>query len=128
MLASVELQDRAYQSIRRKILEGRVRTRKDLARRVLQAELGVSSTCIQVALARLEGEGLLESRPQSGTFLRRSISRSTATSTSCASASSRTQRGARPATSPPHQVKRLSQSCDDYAALEVLEDGLRVDL
>jgi DNA-binding GntR family transcriptional regulator len=70
MVASAELQDRAYHSIRRKIVEGRVRSRKDLSRRVLQAELGVSSTCIQVALARLEGERLLESRPQSGTFLR----------------------------------------------------------
>lgn len=65
-----ELQDRAYQAIRRKILDGRVRKPKDLSRRVLQAELGVSSTCVQVALARLEGERLLESRPQSGTFLR----------------------------------------------------------
>lgn len=118
MVALVELQDRAYQSIRRKILEGRVRTRKDLARRVLQAELGVSSTCIQVALARLEGEGLLESRPQSGTFLRQVDFKEYCDHYELRECIEPYAAGRAAGNITAAQLKRLGQSCDDYAALE----------
>jgi DNA-binding GntR family transcriptional regulator len=118
MLASLELQDRAYQSIRRKILEGRVRTRKDLARRLLQAELGVSSTCIQVALARLEGEGLLESRPQSGTFLRQIDFKEYCDQYELRECIEPFAAGRAASNITGAQLKCLGQSCDDYAALE----------
>jgi DNA-binding GntR family transcriptional regulator len=124
MLASVELQDRAYRLIRRKILEGRVHSRKDLARRVLEDELGVSSTCIQVALARLEGEGLLETRPQSGTFLRRIDLKEYCDHyelRECIEPHA-AARAAEKITAA--QLKRVRQSCDDYA---VLEDYWRTD-
>jgi DNA-binding GntR family transcriptional regulator len=65
-----EHQHRAYHSIRRQLLAGRLRTRKDLSRRKLAAELGVSPGCVQSVLGQLEAEKLLVSRPQSGTYLR----------------------------------------------------------
>ena len=116
MVVSAELQDRAYQSIRQKIVDGRVLKPRDLSRRALQAELGVSSTCVQVALARLEGERLLESRPQSGTFLRRVDAREHGDHyqvrqwiepPAAAEAANRIT---------PAQLKRLRQSCADYSA------------
>jgi DNA-binding GntR family transcriptional regulator len=118
MVDAAELQDRAYRSIRQKIVEGRVRSRKDLSRRMLQAELGVSSTCIQVALARLEGERLLESRPQSGTFLRQINFQEYCDHYELRErlephAASRAATRITPA-----QLKLLHQSCKDYAALE----------
>jgi DNA-binding GntR family transcriptional regulator len=118
MVVSAELQDRAYRSIRQKIMDGRVLKPRDLSRRVLQAELGVSSTCVQVALARLEGERLLESRPQSGTFLRRIDAkehgdhyqvRQWIEPPAAAQAAKRIT---------PAQLKRLRQSCADYSAYE----------
>jgi len=118
MTASLELQDRAYQAIRRKILEGRVRTRKDLARRVLQAELAVSSTCIQVALARLEGEGLLESRPQSGTFLRQVDFQEYCDHYELRECIEPHAAGRAAGRITAAQLKRVGQSCADYAALE----------
>jgi DNA-binding GntR family transcriptional regulator len=66
----LESQDRAYYCARRKLLEGRVPTRQELSRRRLAEESGVSPGCAQFALSRLESEGLLVSRPQSGTYLR----------------------------------------------------------
>lgn len=118
MTAAVELQDRAYQAIRRKILDGRVRTRKDLARRVLQAELAVSSTCIQVALARLEGEGLLESRPQSGTFLRQVDFQEFCDHYELRECIEPYAAGRAASKITAAQLRRVAQSCDDYAALE----------
>jgi DNA-binding GntR family transcriptional regulator len=118
MLAPVELQDRAYRLIRRKILERRVRTRKDLARRVLEAELGVSSTCIQVALARLEGEGLLESRPQSGTFLRQIDFKEFCDHYELRECIEPYAAGRAAGNITAAQLKLVRQSCDDYAALE----------
>jgi DNA-binding GntR family transcriptional regulator len=118
VIVSAELQDQVYRSIRQKIMDGRVQKPRDLSRRVLEAELGVSSTCVQVALARLEGEGLLESRPQSGTFLRRIDAREHGDHyqvrqwiepPAAAQAASRIT---------PAQLKRLRQSCADYAAYE----------
>lgn len=118
MLVSVELQDRAYRMIRRKILEGRVRTRKDLARRVLEAELGVSSTCIQVALARLEGEGLLESRPQSGTFLRQIDFKEYCDQYELRECIEPYAAARAAGNITAAQLKLVRQSCEDYAALE----------
>lgn len=59
--------DRAYQAVRRQLLRGQPRR---LSRRTLAQELGISQACVQAALGRLEGEGLLETRPQSGTQVR----------------------------------------------------------
>jgi len=61
----------AYQGIRRKLLDGSVQSRRDLSRRRLATDLNVSPGHVQWALARMEAEGVLESRPQSGTFIRR---------------------------------------------------------
>lgn len=71
MVNAAEVQDRAYQFIRRKILAGRARSRKDLSCRQLATHLGISTIPIRIALGRLQGEGLLDSRPQSGTFIRK---------------------------------------------------------
>jgi len=116
MVVSAELQDRAYQSIRQKIMDGRVLKPRDLSRRVLQAELGVSSTCVQVALARLEGERLLESRPQSGTFLRRIDAREHGDHYQVRQwiEPPAAARAAIRITSA--QLKRLHQACADYGA------------
>jgi DNA-binding GntR family transcriptional regulator len=66
---------RAYHGIRRKLLDGTVKTGRDLSRRRLASALDVSPGHVQWALARMEAEGVLESRPQSGTFVRRLKSR-----------------------------------------------------
>jgi DNA-binding GntR family transcriptional regulator len=113
-----ELQDRAYQSIRRKILEGRVKSRKDLSRRVLQAELGVSSICVQVALARLEGERLLESRPQSGTFIRQIDFQEYCDHYEVRECIEPYAAGRAARRITATQLKRLEQSCRDYATVE----------
>jgi DNA-binding GntR family transcriptional regulator len=60
-----------YRRIRGKLLDGTVRSRRDLSRRRLAASLKVNPSHVQWALMRMEAEGLLESRPQSGTFIRR---------------------------------------------------------
>jgi DNA-binding GntR family transcriptional regulator len=117
-MASVALQDHAYQSIRRKIFEGRVRSPRDLSRRVLQAELGVSSTCVQIALARLEGERLLDSRPQSGTFLRQIDFKEYCDRyevRECIEPYAASRAAQRIGLA---QLKRLDQSCRDYSAIE----------
>jgi DNA-binding GntR family transcriptional regulator len=118
MVAGVELQEQAYQMIRRKILEGRVRSRKDLSRRVLQAELGVSSICVQVALARLEGERLLESRPQSGTFLRKVDLKEYCDHYEVRECIEPYAAGRAARRITPAQLKQVKQSCRDYKAVE----------
>jgi DNA-binding GntR family transcriptional regulator len=70
MATASDLQERAYLWTRQKLLTGRVRSPRDLSRRRLAKELGVSPGSVDYALSRLEGEGLLVSRPQSGTFIR----------------------------------------------------------
>jgi DNA-binding GntR family transcriptional regulator len=70
MPEQVDHQVRVYEYVRQKLLEGRVRSRKDLSRRRLAAELGVSHSCVQVVLGRLEAERLLVSQPKSGSSLR----------------------------------------------------------
>jgi DNA-binding GntR family transcriptional regulator len=58
--------DQTYQAIRRLLRGGPQR----LSRRRLALELGASQASVQAALGRLESEGLLETRPQSGTHVR----------------------------------------------------------
>ncbi len=60
-----------YRKIRQKLLEGSVRSPKDLSRRKLALLLNETPGNVQWALARMEAEGVLETRPQSGTFVRR---------------------------------------------------------
>jgi DNA-binding GntR family transcriptional regulator len=59
--------DQAYHAVRRHLLRG---APGRVSRRRLAAELGISQAGVQAALGRLEGEGLLETRPQSGTHVR----------------------------------------------------------
>ena len=67
MTKSPSRMDQAYHAVRRHLLRG---APGRVSRRRLAAELGVSQACVQAALGRLEGEGLLETRPQSGTHIR----------------------------------------------------------
>ena len=67
----VEQRDTTYRQIREKLLDGSIRSPRDLSRRRLAAALDATPTHTQWALNRMEAEGLLESRPQSGTFVRK---------------------------------------------------------
>jgi DNA-binding GntR family transcriptional regulator len=62
--------DRAYLEIRNGILKGNLPVGIALSRRKLAAELGISVPPVTEALLRLEGEGLVESRPRAGTRVR----------------------------------------------------------
>lgn len=66
----VSLTDRAYYTVRERILRGLLPPGTALSRRKLATELGVSFLPISQALQRLEQEGLLESRPRAGTRVR----------------------------------------------------------
>src|SRR5689334_1779179 len=70
MRKKVTSQERAYRWIRQRLLECKIRSRRDLSLRRVAGEIGVSHVCVDDALNRLEGEGILVSRPRSGTFLR----------------------------------------------------------
>ena len=61
------LSERAYFVIRDRILKGELPLGADVSRRKLAAELGMSLVPVTEALQRLEGEGLVESWPRSGT-------------------------------------------------------------
>ncbi|HWL11254.1 MAG TPA: GntR family transcriptional regulator [Planctomicrobium sp.] len=60
----------AYLHIREQIESGIVRPGQLLSRRKIAEEIGVGSTAVQLALAQLEREGITESRPRSGTYVR----------------------------------------------------------
>jgi DNA-binding GntR family transcriptional regulator len=62
--------DRAYLEIRNSILKGNLPVGVALSRRRLAAELHISVPPITEALLRLEGEGLVESKPRVGTRVR----------------------------------------------------------
>lgn len=64
------LSDLAYESIRTAILEGRLTPGTPLSRRKLADGLGMSAVPVGDAIARLETEGLVESRPRAGTRVR----------------------------------------------------------
>lgn len=62
--------DHAYTTIREMIESGEVRPGQMLSRRKLAEQIGVSPTVVQLALAQLDREGVTESRPRSGTYVR----------------------------------------------------------
>lgn len=61
---------RAYQSLKRSILEGRYRPAQHLVEQAIAASLQVSKTPVREALSRLEQEGLVESFPHRGFFVK----------------------------------------------------------
>ena len=61
------LAQQAYLAIRERILKGDLALGAALSRRKLAVELGMSLLPVAEALQRLEGEGLVESRPRIGT-------------------------------------------------------------
>ena len=66
----VSLAERAYLAVRDEILGGRIRPGTPLSRRRLARELGMSVIPVTDALRRLEGDGLVETRPRAGTRVR----------------------------------------------------------
>lgn len=64
------LSSEAYESVRRRILQGELPLGEAVSRRRIAAELGMSFLPVSEALMRLELEGLLESRPRAGTRVR----------------------------------------------------------
>ncbi len=64
------LTEHAYNSIRDRILRGELPFGAGLSRRVLAEELQISIVPVGDALQRLEGDGLVESRPRVGTRVR----------------------------------------------------------
>lgn len=64
---AISLSERAYLEIRDRILKGQLILGTGLSRRKLAAELGMSLLPVAEALQRLEGDGLVESRPRIGT-------------------------------------------------------------
>jgi DNA-binding GntR family transcriptional regulator len=62
--------DRAYLEIRNGILKGNLPVGVALSRRKLAADLRISVPPVTEALLRLEGEGLVESKPRVGTRVR----------------------------------------------------------
>src|ERR1700687_1858399 len=61
---------RVYEGIKQLILSGKLRPGQKLAERDLGERLKVSRTPIREALGRLVQDGLVESRPQRGHFVR----------------------------------------------------------
>lgn len=59
-----------YEYIRDKLTGAAVAPGTKLSRRRLAEEIGVSPALVQQALGQLESEGLVERRPQSGTYVR----------------------------------------------------------
>ena len=64
------LAEQAYELLKAAILEGRLPPGTPLSRRRLAEELGMSPVPVGDAVARLEGEGLVESKPRAGTRVR----------------------------------------------------------
>lgn len=60
----------AYEYIRDKLTRAEIVAGTKLSRRRLAEEIGVSPALVQQALGQLESEGLVERRPQSGTYVR----------------------------------------------------------
>jgi DNA-binding GntR family transcriptional regulator len=63
------LAERAYLRLRDAIVDGTLAGGAKLSERSLAVALGISPQPIREALRRLEGEGMVESRPRSGTFV-----------------------------------------------------------
>ena len=69
--ASQTLGQQAYQQIQMAILTGELPLGASISRRKLADQLGMSIVPVSEALQRLEADGLVESRPRSGTVVRR---------------------------------------------------------
>jgi DNA-binding GntR family transcriptional regulator len=65
------LADRAYEQIRLRIVSGQLPAGTALTETALAEELQVSRTPVREAIRRLEAEGLLDQRPNRGTFVRK---------------------------------------------------------
>lgn len=65
-----DLTAKAYRSLRRMIVEGRMYPRQRLSHRSLSKDLGIGRSPVRDALLQLEAEGLIEHRPNSGIYLR----------------------------------------------------------
>ncbi|MBO1075900.1 GntR family transcriptional regulator [Roseomonas marmotae] len=63
------LADRAYERLREAIVEGILIPGAKLSERGLAAALGISAQPVREALRRLEAEGMVETRPRSGSFV-----------------------------------------------------------
>jgi DNA-binding GntR family transcriptional regulator len=63
------LAERAYERLRDAIVAGTLAPGSKLSERSLAVSLGISAQPIREALRRLEGEGMVETRPRSGTFV-----------------------------------------------------------
>ena len=63
------LADRAYERLREALVEGTLPPGAKLSERGLAQALGVSAQPVREALRRLEGEGMVETRPRSGSFV-----------------------------------------------------------
>lgn len=61
---------KAYEYIQNKLAGGEFEAGQKLSRRKLAEEIGVSPALVQHALGQLERAGLVECRPQSGTYVR----------------------------------------------------------
>ncbi|MGP8247767.1 MAG: GntR family transcriptional regulator [Bryobacteraceae bacterium] len=66
-LEKASLAERAYLSVRERILKGELRLGTTLSRRKLASEMGFSLIPVSEALQRLEAEGLVTSTPRVGT-------------------------------------------------------------
>ena len=69
-VAHVTRLDAAYEYIYGKLVRGELEPGRKLSRRKLAGEIGVSPALVQHALNQLEKAGLVECRPQSGTYVR----------------------------------------------------------
>ena len=63
------LAERAYLRLREAIVDGTLAAGSKISERSLAAALGISPQPVREALRRLEGEGMVDSRPRSGTFV-----------------------------------------------------------
>jgi DNA-binding GntR family transcriptional regulator len=68
--AADDLTAKAYRSLRRMIVAGRMHPRQRLSHRSLSKDLGIGRSPVRDALLQLEAEGLIEHRPNSGIYLR----------------------------------------------------------
>lgn len=66
---TASLADRAYARLRAAILAGGLEPGARLSTRLLAADLGISAQPVREAILRLEAEGLVETRPRSGSFV-----------------------------------------------------------
>ena len=61
--------EHVYERVRNAILDGELRPGETMSQVVLAEELGVSRTPLREALRMLQGEGLVEARPNRRAFL-----------------------------------------------------------